>query len=76
MKDERVKRYRHKVKQYNQNGTFQNNERKFYKQLGDKNTMTYQQPNANEAQMIKRINNMKKELQGFKEGTQVIIHLE
>ena len=33
-KEGRLKRYRERVKQYTQNRTFQNNERKFYQQLG------------------------------------------
>ena len=33
----RLKRYRQRVKQYRQNRTFQNNERKFYQQLGGDN---------------------------------------
>ena len=45
-KEGRLKRYRQKVKQYRQNKTFQNNERKFYQQLGGSNTKTYQQPDA------------------------------
>ena len=31
---EGLKRYRERVKQYRQNWTFQNNERKFYQQIG------------------------------------------
>ena len=42
----RLKRYRQRVKDYTQNGTFQNNERKFYQQLGGYDTKTYQQPDA------------------------------
>ena len=34
VKEGRLKRYRQMVKQYRQNRTFQNNERKFYQQLG------------------------------------------
>ena len=33
-KERILKRYRERVKQYTQNRTFQNNERKFYQQLG------------------------------------------
>ena len=33
-KEGRLKRYRQRVKQYRQNKTFQNNERKFYRQFG------------------------------------------
>ena len=48
-KEGRLKRYRQRVKQYRQNMTFQNNERKFYQQLGD-DTKTYQQPDAKETE--------------------------
>ena len=34
-KEGRLKGYRQRVKQYRQNRIFQNNERKFYQQLGD-----------------------------------------
>ena len=47
-KEGRLKRYRQRVKQYRQNRTFQNNERKFYQQLGGDDTKTYQQPDARE----------------------------
>ena len=43
-KEGRLKRCRQRVKQYRQNRTFQNNERKFYQQLGGSDTKTYQQP--------------------------------
>ena len=36
-KEGRLKRYRQRVKQYRQNRTFQNNERKFNQQMGDYN---------------------------------------
>ena len=49
-KEGRLKRYRQRVKQYRQNRTFQNNERKFYQQLEGDNTKTYQQPDAKETQ--------------------------
>ena len=45
-KEGRLKRYRQRVKQYRQNRTFQNNERKFYQQLGGHDTKTYQQPDS------------------------------
>ena len=44
-KEGRLKRYRQRVKQYKQNRTFQNNERKFYHQMGGDDAKTYQQPN-------------------------------
>ena len=49
-KEGRLKRYRQKIKQYRQNRTFQNNERKFYQQLGGDDNKTYQQPNAKETE--------------------------
>ena len=42
-KERRLQRYRQKVKQHRQNRTFQNNERKFYPQLGGDDTKTCQQ---------------------------------
>ena len=48
-KEGRLKRYRQRVKQYRQDRTFQNNERKFYQQLGGHDT-TYQQPDAKETE--------------------------
>ena len=42
-KEGRLKRYRQRVKQYRQNRTFQNNERKLYQQLRGSDTKTYQQ---------------------------------
>ena len=39
-KDGRLKRYRQRVKQYRQNRTFQNKERKFYHQIGEDDTKT------------------------------------
>ena len=49
-KERRLKRYRQRVKQYRQNRTFQNDERKFYQQLGGDDTKTYQKPDARETQ--------------------------
>ena len=46
-KEGRLKRYRQRVKQYRQNEAFQKNERKFYQQLGRRDTKTYQQLDAN-----------------------------
>ena len=45
-KEGRLKRYRQRVKQYRQNRTFQNNERKFYQQLEGYDNKTYQQSDA------------------------------
>ena len=49
-KEGRLKIYRQRVKQYRQNRTFQNNERKFYHQLGGDYNKTHQQPDAKETQ--------------------------
>ena len=46
----RLKRYRQRVKQYRQNRTIQNNERKFYQQFGEHDTKTYQQPDPRETE--------------------------
>ena len=45
-----VKRYRDRVKQYRQNRTFQNNEKKkkFYQEVGADDEKTYQQLEASE----------------------------
>ena len=48
-KEGRLKMYRQRVKQYRQIRTFQNNERKFYQQLGD-DKKTYQQPDAKQTE--------------------------
>ena len=45
-KEGRLKRYRQRVNQYRQNRIFQNNERKFYQQVGGNDTKTYQQPDT------------------------------
>ena len=49
-KEGRLKRYRQRVKQFRQNRTFQNNERKFYQQLVGSDTKTYQQPDIKETE--------------------------
>ena len=41
-KEGRIKRFRRRVKQYGQNWTFQNNERKFYQQVGGDDIKTCQ----------------------------------
>ena len=46
VKEGKLKRYRQRLKQYRQNRTFQNNERKFYQQLGGDDTKKYQQPDG------------------------------
>ena len=66
-KEGRLKIYRQRVKQYRQNRTFQNHERKFYQQLGghDKkhtNNQTPKKPNnfgrkyGNRKSITKRLN--------------------
>ena len=49
-KERRLKRYLERIKQYRQNRTFQNNERKFYQQLSGDDNKIYQQPDAKETQ--------------------------
>ena len=49
-KEGKLKRYRQRVKQYRPNRTYQNNERKFYQQVGEDDTKTYQQPDAKETE--------------------------
>ena len=89
-KEGRLKRYRQRVKQYRQNRTLQNNERKFYQQLGEDNSKTYQQPDAKEAELFWKeiwqpkehnrkaewLNNMSKELQGLEEGSKMEIYVD
>ena len=41
-KEGRLKKYWERVKQYRQNRIFQNNERKFYLQVGEDGTKSYQ----------------------------------
>ena len=78
------------VKQYRQNRTFQNNERKFHQQLGGHETKTYQQPDARETERFwtkiwqpkkhnekaERINDITRELEGLEEGPKEEIHIE
>ena len=47
-KERRLKRYQQRVKQYRQNWAFQKKQRKFYQQLEEDDTKTYQQPDAKE----------------------------
>ena len=89
-KEGRLKRYQLRVKQYRQNRTFQNNERKFYQQLGGDDTKTYQQPDAIETEQFwmkiwqpkkhnekaEWINDMTRELEGLEEGLKAEIHIE
>ena len=89
-KERRLKRYRQRVKQYRQNRTFQNNERKFYQQLGGHDTKTYQQSDARETERFwtkiwqpkkhnekaEWINDMTRKLEGLEEGPKAGIHIE
>ena len=89
-KEGRLKRYRQRIKQYRQNRTFQNNERKFYQQLGGHDTKTYQPPDVKETEQfwtkiwqLKKhnekaewINNMTRDLEGLEEGPKAEIHIE
>ena len=89
-KEGRLNRYRQRVKQYRQNRTFQNNERKFYQQLGGSDTKTYQQPDAKETERFwtkiwqpkkhnenaEWINNITRELEGLEEGSEMEIHVD
>ena len=89
-KERRLKRYRQKVKQYRQNRTFQNNERKFYQQLEGYDNKTYQQPDAKENQRFwtkiwqpkkhnekaEWINHITRELEELEEGPVAEIHYD
>ena len=89
-KEGRLKRYRQGVKQYRQNRTFQNNERKFYQHLGGNDTKTYQQPDIKETEWFctkiwqpkehnkntEWINNITRELDGLEEGPKMEIHVD
>ena len=89
-KEGRLKRYRQRVKQYRQNRTFQNNERKFYQQLGGSDTKTYQQQDAKETERFwtkiwepkkhnenaEWINNITRELDGLEEDPKMEIHVD
>ena len=89
-KEGRLKRYRQRVKQYRQNRTFQNNERKFYQQLEGSDTKTYQQPDIKETERFwtkiwqpkkhnenaEWINNITRDLDGLEEGPEMEIHVD
>ena len=80
-KEGRLKRYRQKVKQYRQNRSFQNNERKFYQQLEGYDNKTYQQPDAKKTQrfwtkICPPKNIMKRELEELEEGLKAEIHTD
>ena len=89
-KERGLKRYRKRVKQYKQNRTFQNNERKFYQQLGGSDTKTYQQLDIKETERFwtkiwqpkkhyenaEWINNITRELEGLEEDPEMEIHVK
>ena len=76
------------MKQYSQNRTFKNEERKFYQQVGGDDTNIYQQPDARETgQFLSKIRqprehsknwiiNMAKKFEGLDEGTKAEIHID
>ena len=85
-----MKRYQQRVKQYRQNRTFQNNERKFYQQLEGYDNKTYQQPDAKETQLFwtkiwqlkihnekaEWINHITRELEELEEDRKAEIHTD
>ena len=89
-KEGRLKRYRQRVKQYRQNRTFQNNERKFYQELRGDDNKTHQQPNAKETERFwtkiwqpkqhnekaEWINHITRELEQLEEGPKAEIHTD
>ena len=89
-KEERLKSKTKQKGKTKQNWAFQNNERKFYQQLGGHETKRYQQPDAKESEQfwtkiwqLKKhnekaewINDMTRELKGLEEGSKAEIHIE
>ena len=88
-KEARLKRYRDRIKQYRQNRTFQNNERKFYPQVGGKITKINPQLNSSEAKQFwskiweprdhsrtTKWINRKKEMRGLEESPKINKHLD
>ena len=89
-KEGRLKRYRQRITHYRQNRTFQNNERKFYQQLGGSDTKAYQQPGIKETERFwtkiwqpkkhnenaEWINNITRELDRLEEGPEMEIHVD
>ena len=87
MKDGTLKIFRQRVKQFGQNRTFQNKERKFYQELGGHDTKTYQQPDTKETERfwtkiwqpkkhdekVECINNMTRKVEGLEEAPKVEI---
>ena len=87
MKEGKLKRYQQRVKQYRKNRIFQNNERKFYQQLGWDDTKTYQNKRNQtilDKNMVTKthnekaewINNISRELEGLKNGPKAEIHID
>ena len=89
-KDGRLKDIEIKVKQYRKNRTFQNNEKKFYLQIGGDDKKKYQQPDAREAKQFWRkkwqpreytkkaewASNMGKELERLEEGPKAKMQID
>ena len=85
----RLKRYRERTKQYKQNRTFQNNEKKFYEQINESKTNTSEPPNSTEAEKFwtdiwkrkehnkksKWISDIKNELMEIEEGPVASVHI-
>ena len=51
-KEGRLKRHQLRIKQWRQNWTFQNNEKKFYHKIWGDEPKTYPQPETNEAKLF------------------------
>ena len=90
MKEGRLKRYQQRVKQYRQNGTFQNKERKFYQRVEEDDTKTYWNKDTRETERFwtriweprkhnekaEWINSMTWELGGLEEGPKAEIYFD
>ena len=86
----KIKEISTKSKTTQKNRTFQNNERKFYQQLGGSDTKTYQQLDIKETERFwtkiwqpkkhnenaEWINNITRELEGLQEGAKMEIHID
>ena len=88
MEEGRLKSYRDRVKQYDQNKRFQNSKRKFYQQVDGHCIKTNQVSDAKEIKQFWRkiwrkkehngnakwVNNMKKEFEELEEGPEANIY--
>ena len=72
----RLKRYRQRVKQYRQNRTFQNNERKCYQQLGGHDTKNIPTKKKKHNVKAEWINDITRELERPEEGPKAKINIE